>query len=165
LDFKGYSRFIIKDLYRYIETSYCLVIQADGFVLNASRWQTQFLDYDYIGAPWPQQLLLQPANVALNMSANQVGNGGFSLRSKNLLHETSKIDFDVLPFPSFSEDLVICHFLFDQMVAANIKFPRPELAAQFSIESPEASYGQNPSTAFGFHGKTLRDNIFSSMAR
>jgi hypothetical protein len=164
LDIWGYSKFIIKDLHRYIQTSHCLVIQGDGFVLNPQKWQAQFLDYDYIGAPWPLQLMLQPANLPLNMAANQVGNGGFSLRSKNLLQETAKIDFDSLTFPSFSEDLIICHFLYDQMISANMKFPRPELAAQFSIESPDDAYGQNPSTAFGFHGKALRDEIFASLA-
>jgi len=164
LDIWGYSKFIIKDLHRYIQTSHCLVIQGDGFILNPQKWQAQFLDYDYIGAPWPLQLMLQPANLPLNMTANQVGNGGFSLRSKKLLQETAKIDFDSLTFPSFSEDLIICHFLYDQMISANMKFPRPELAAQFSIESPDAAYGQNPSTAFGFHGKSLRDEIFASLA-
>jgi len=165
LDVWGYSKFIIKDLHRYIKTSHCLVIQGDGFILNPQKWQAHFLDYDYIGAPWPQQLMLQPGNFLLNMEGNQVGNGGFSLRSKKLLQETSKIDFDSLSFPSFSEDLIICHFLLDQMIKADIKFPSPELAAQFSVESPDASYGQTRHTSFGFHGKTLRDEIFASLSR
>jgi hypothetical protein len=165
LDLWGYSRFMINDLYGHIHTSHCLVIQADGFVLNPQRWQMQFLDYDYIGAPWPQQMVLQPDNVLLNMTHNLVGNGGFSLRSKKLLQETAKIDVESLTFPSFSEDLLICHFLFDQMIKADVKFPSPELAAQFSVESPEAAYGQTPHTSFGFHGKTLRDEIFESWAK
>lgn len=165
LDIWGYSKFIIEDLHRYIQTSHCLVIQADGFVLNPQRWQDQFLEYDYIGAPWPDQTVLQPINVALDMSANQVGNGGFSLRSKKLLQETAKIDFGSLSFPSFSEDLIICHFLLDQMIKADIKFPSPELAAQFSVESPHVAYGQTPHTSFGFHGKNLRDEIFASLSR
>ena len=164
LDFWGYSKFIIQDLYQHIQTSHCLVVQADGFVLNPQKWQAHFLDYDYIGAPWPQQLMLQPGNFLLNMEANQVGNGGFSLRSEKLLQETAKIDFDSLSLPSLSEDLVICHFLLDQMINAGIKFPRPELAAQFSVESPNAAYGQTPHTSFGFHGKILRDEIFASLS-
>ncbi len=41
-----------------------------------------------------------------------------------------------------------------------LKFPSPELAAQFSVEFPDAAYGQNPETSFGFHGRELRDRIF-----
>ena len=159
LDFEGYSRFILNDLYRFIDTDYCLVIQADGFVLNAQKWQDQFLEYDYIGAPWPKILTLGEGDQILYLK-NQVGNGGFSLRSKKLLLETSKINLDKLDTPTKSEDLIICHFLFEEMLKNGIKFPSPGLAAQFSIESQDASYGQNPNTSLGFHGKELRDHIF-----
>ena len=165
LDIWGYSKFVLQDLNRYVNTSHCLLIQADGFVLNPSRWQNQFLEYDYIGAPWPEKLTLRPSKKILAMKKNQVGNGGFSLRSKKLLEETAKIDFDALTFPSFSEDLVIGYFLLDQMLNVGIRFPAPELAAQFSVESPEAAYGQNPDTSFGFHGKEIRDEIFRSLAK
>ena len=164
LDFEGYSRFILNDLYRFIDTDYCLVIQADGFVLNAQKWQDQFLDYDYIGAPWP--ILEMPlGNQIVFIEKNRVGNGGFSLRSKKLLLETSKINLEKLDTPTKSEDLIICHFLFEDMIKNGIKFPSPELAAQFSIESQDASYGQNPNTSFGFHGKKLRDHIFEMILK
>ncbi|CAM3691098.1 DUF5672 family protein [Polynucleobacter arcticus] len=163
LDIVGYSKFILCDLYRHVETQYCLVVQSDGFVLNASKWNPTFLGYDYIGAPWPMDLKLQPGDIALDLSANTVGNGGFSLRSKRLLEATSNIAFDDLSFPTKSEDLILCHYLLQDMLKAGVKFPNPELAAQFSIESPSATYGQNPSTCFGFHGKELRDLIFANV--
>lgn len=163
INFEGYSKFILEELVHYVDAEFCLVVQSDGFVLNASRWNPSFLDYDYIGAPWPQDLTLQPGDVPLDVSGNCVGNGGFSLRSKKLLNMTSKINFDKLSFLSKSEDLIICHYLYEQMLAAGIKFPTPELAAQFSIESPTAAYGQNPKTCFGFHGKSLRDLIFGGI--
>ena len=34
IDYLGYSRFMIKDLYKYFTTKFCLIIQADGFVIN-----------------------------------------------------------------------------------------------------------------------------------
>jgi len=163
LNIVGYSKFILKDLYKYVKTQYCLVIQADGFVLNAERWNPNFLNYDYIGAPWPLDLKIQPGNISLDLSRNSVGNGGFSLRSKRLLEITSKIDFDSLAFPTKSEDLILCHFLLQEMLHEGIKFPGPELAAQFSIESPSATYGQTPETSFGFHGRELRDLLFSNI--
>ena len=165
LDIVGYSQFILGDLYKYVETEYCLVVQSDGFVLNANKWNPIFLEYDYIGAPWPMDLKLQPGNITLDLTRNSVGNGGFSLRSKRLLQETAKINFHELSFPTKSEDLILCHFLFQEMLNAGVKFPAPELAAQFSIESPTAAYGQNPSTSFGFHGKELRDLIFTNAQR
>jgi hypothetical protein len=165
LDLVGYSKFILGDLYRYVETEYCLVVQSDGFVLNASKWNPVFLEFDYIGAPWPMDLKLQPGNIELDLARNSVGNGGFSLRSRRLLETTSKIVFDDLDFPTKSEDLILCHFLYQEMVNSGVKFPNPELAAQFSIESPTAAYEQNPSTCFGFHGKELRDLIFANAQR
>ena len=159
LDFEGYSRFILNDLHGFIDTDYCLVIQADGFVLNAHKWQDQFLGYDYIGAPWPKVLALGGGDQMLYLK-NQVGNGGFSLRSKKLLLETSRINLEKLDTPTKSEDLIICHFLFEEMIKSGMKFPSPALAAQFSIESQDASYGHNPNTSFGFHGKKLRDHVF-----
>jgi len=160
LDWRGYSKFMVEDLDQYISTSHCLVIQADGFVLNPDRWQSTFLDYDYIGAPWPEQVFAGPGDYVLDMKSNQVGNGGFSLRSKKLLQETAKINFDSLTFPLIHEDLIICHYLLNEMLAAGIKFPMPEIAAKFSVESPNASFGQTPYTSFGFHGKATREEIF-----
>jgi hypothetical protein len=163
LDRIGYSRFILRNLIDYVETAFCLIVQADGFVMNANLWKDEFLNYDYIGAPWPLELLLEPNNIPISLKNNSVGNGGFSLRSKKLLNESAKIDFDNLNFPSKSEDLIICHFLYNEMISAGIKFPKPEFAAKFSVESHSASYGQNPETSFGFHGKEIRNLIFKSV--
>jgi hypothetical protein len=164
LDFIGYSRFVLQKLGQYVDTPFCLLVQADGFVLNPRGWKKEFLNYDYIGAPWPIDLKLQPGGISMDLKKNSVGNGGFSLRSKKLLNETAKIDFDSLPFPTKSEDLIICHFLYENMLSAGITFPSPKLAASFSVESINASYGESPQTSFGFHGKGLRDVIFRSIS-
>jgi hypothetical protein len=154
IDFLGYSRLIVGELNAYVQTSHCLVVQADGFVLDAARWCHQFLEYDYIGAPWPEYVAIAgPGNRHLRLDKNSVGNGGFSLRSKKLLEITSRLRFDDLNFPIKSEDLLICHYLYDEMRAAGIRFAPPEIAALFSIESPRGLYGQSFDTVFGFHGK------------
>jgi hypothetical protein len=154
IDFLGYSRLIIGELNAYVQTSHCLVVQADGFVLDAALWRRQFLEYDYIGAPWPEYVAITgPGNRHLRLDKNFVGNGGFSLRSKKLLEITSRLRFDDLNFPIKSEDLLICHYLYDEMRAAGIRFAPPEIAALFSIESPTELYGQSLDTVFGFHGK------------
>lgn len=156
IDFLGYSRLMIEELNAYVQTSHCLIVQADGFILNPARWQNEFLDYDYIGAPWPKFVVFTaPGNrrTQLKLNKNSVGNGGFSLRSKKLLEVTSRLRFDRLDVPHKSEDLVICHWLYDDMCAAGIRFAPPELAARFSIESRSGLYGQSLDTVFGFHGK------------
>jgi hypothetical protein len=153
MDFLGYSRFMIKDLHRYFDTPFCLVVQADGFVLNPDCWRKEFLQYDYIGAPWPKGVWVRPSNWLLKLERNRVGNGGFSLRSRKLVELTSDIDFDALDFPIKSEDILICHYLYDEMVKKGMRFAPPELAAIFSIESQERLYGQSLASVFGFHGK------------
>lgn len=164
IDFVGYSRFMIESLNGFVETSHCLVIQADGFILDASRWQRRFLDYDYIGAPWPETVALQPGNRRLALNRNAVGNGGFPLRSKKLLEATARSKFDVLDYPLRSEDLLICHYLYDEMRAAGISFAPPDIAAQFSIETPLPHYGQSLGNVFGFHGRHLLAQAYQNHA-
>ena len=156
MNFLDYSRLIIEDLHKYFETSHCLIVQADSFVVNSDLWKDEFLEFDYIAAPWSDKIQVNP-NLILNMKENVVGNGGFSLRSHKLAKTTSKINFKSLKFPIKSEDVVICHYLYKQMIEKGIRFAPPELAAQFSMENVNHLYGQDVNSVFGFHGKHLRD--------
>ena len=159
MNFRGYNRMIVEDLHKYFETSYCLVVQADGFVVNVDLWKQDFLEFDYIGAPWPDKVMIMPDNRFLYLDNNRVGNGGFSLRSRKLVEVTSKINFNSLKFPIKSEDLIICHYLYREMIKKGIRFAPPKLAAQFSIESPGNLYGQDVNSVFGFHGKHLMSHF------
>ena len=159
MNFRGYNRMIVEDLHKYFETSYCLVVQADGFVVNVDLWKQDFLEFDYIGAPWPDKVMIIPSNKFLYLDNNRVGNGGFSLRSRKLAEVTSKINFNSLKFPIKSEDLIICHYLYREMIKKGIRFAPPKLAAQFSIESPGNLYGQDVDSVFGFHGKHLMSHF------
>ena len=156
MDFLGYSRLIIEDLHKYFTTSYCLVVQSDSFVINADLWKEEFLEFDYIGAPWSDKVKVNP-NLVLNMEKNPVGNGGFSLRSRKLVETTAKINFNSLKFSIKSEDIIICHYLYKEMIDSGIRFAPPKLAAQFSMENINNLYGQDVNSVFGFHGKHLRD--------
>jgi hypothetical protein len=77
-DIQDYNHFILKDLAAHISTDFALLIQWDGYILDTQYWRSDFMDYDYIGARWHWQ-----------PTGKRVGNGGFSLRSKNLLNLTS----------------------------------------------------------------------------
>ena len=149
------NEIIFQDLHKYFETSYCLIVQADGFIVNADLWKEEFLEFDYVGAPWPDKVQVNPGNWFLHLEKNRVGNGGFSLRSRKLVETTAKINFNSLKFPIKSEDIIICHYLYKEMIDNGIRFAPPKLAAQFSIESLDNLYGQDINSVFGFHGKHL----------
>lgn len=160
MDVTGYSRFMIEDLYRYIDTPYCLVVQSDGYVLSPQCWRDEFLDYDYIGAPWLEQVAItmndgmNVSNQIVDMGTNRVGNGGFSLRSKKLLEITARLlKYDDLDFLYKGEDFVICHYFYREMIGEGVKFAPLSLAAQFSIESEQGVNAANIDNVFGFHGK------------
>jgi hypothetical protein len=151
-----YNEIIFQDLHKYFETSHCLIVQSDSFVVNSSLWKEEFLQFDYIGAPWSNKIRINP-NLVLHLEKNTVGNGGFSLRSHKLAKTTAKIDFNSLKFPLKSEDIIICHYLYKEMLNNGIRFAPPELAAKFSMENVNHLHGQDVNSVFGFHGKHLRD--------
>ena len=149
IDLLGYNQLMIEGLNFCVQTRHCLIVQDDGFILDPARWQDVFLDYDYIGAPWDEYVGIHGGG-SLKLDKNRVGNGGFSLRSKKLLELTSRLRYSSFSFPIMSEDILLCHFLYEDMRRAGIRFASPELAAHFLIKSPTtATFGQT----FGFHGK------------
>ncbi|WP_223276217.1 DUF5672 family protein [Sphingomonas daechungensis] len=127
-----YSEFVLRGLGEHVMTSHALIIQWDGFVLDAARWDPRFLDYDYIGAPWPQFL-----------DGHNVGNGGFSLRSRRLMDACRDPHF-VLGHP---EDIAICRTNRTFLELKGLKFADRSLAERFSFER-----GDPVGPTFGFHG-------------
>ena len=129
-----YSEFIIKELNKYFDTDFVLLVQHDGYVLNGKSWLPEFLNYDYIGAPW------------LYSDGKNVGNGGFSLRSKKLQDILAADDFI---FASDPEDQAIGRLYRDYLVKKyDIKFPSEDLADRFAYELRTPIYD-----TFGFHGR------------
>jgi hypothetical protein len=129
-----YSRFIIKELYKYLDTEFCLVIQHDGYVLNGKSWQDEFLNYDYIGAPWTYT------------DGKNVGNGGFSLRSRLLQIFLANDEFIKATDP---EDQAIGRLYRDYLIKTyGVKFAPEDLADQFAYELRTPIYD-----TFGFHGR------------
>ena len=153
----GYNKIIIDDLYKYFDTSHCLIVQSDSFVVNPIEWTDEFLKYDYIGAPWTKTINPKQ-DLHIDLKKNRVGNGGFSLRSKKLALATKDINYSKLNFPSLTEDVVTCHYLYEDLIKKGISFASIELASKFSVEHIETNkeFGVGPENVFGFHGKHLR---------
>jgi len=100
------------------------------------------------------------------MKENCVGNGGFSLRSRKLLKTVAKINYDSLNFPLKNEDLIICHYLYKELIDKGIRFAPPKLAAQFAMEWDDLHlYGQDVNSVFGFHAKHMRGYFLKEYMR
>ncbi len=128
-----YSRFVVKELGRYFNTEFVLLVQWDGYIINPQSWRPEFLDYDYIGAPW-----------GWYQDNHRVGNGGFSLRSRLLLDALRDEDIVALE----PEDEAIGRRYRPLLEAKyGIRFAPEEIAEAFSYEtvSPKGD-------PFGFHG-------------
>lgn len=136
-----YSHFLIKKVNDFVETDFVLVIQYDGFILNPEAWSDDFLKYDYIGAPWWYE------------DDNNVGNGGFSLRSKRLLKTLAEDESIVECHP---EDHCLVRMYGDYLRTKGIVFAPESVARRFSIEgclkeSVPVKYGSVWTNEFGFH--------------
>ena len=132
-----YSHLILKELGKHITTDFTMVIQYDGMPTDPTRWQDEFMKYDYIGAPWPWF----PED-------RRVGNGGFSLRSRKLtdLCLDDQLVFD--PGPNeWQEDVHIGVLYKDWFVKNGAEFAPIPLAKQFSAENPGGKFD-----TYGFHG-------------
>lgn len=141
LSVKDHSYFLLKELYRYIDTPFCLCIQHDGFILNPKAWINEFFDYDYIGAVWEHEHV-NKIRCRYTKLWN-VGNGGFSFRSKKLLKITS--EFDLTSFVYYPEDVFIGRDIRRELELKGIKYAPEHLANKFSKELGTWE-GQ-----FGFH--------------
>jgi len=132
-DRNEYCRFVIKQLHRYVKTDYFLLFQNDGWILNPDAWDDDFLNYDYIGAPW-------------QWDEYPCGNGGFTLRSKALMEKCSEIIIKQYE----PEDLIICTKYRAYLKSKGFKFAPREVAERFSLEK-NFRYEDKWDGQFGFH--------------
>jgi predicted O-methyltransferase YrrM len=137
-----YSKFILKELYKYIDTDLCMVVHHDGWIINPQNWKEDFLKYDYIGAPWPGKI----------NDNSRVGNGGVSIRSKKLLLYTKDIEYK-----GGNEDGIICIQHRKRLESAGLKIAPLDVAKYFSIEIKCNDIDVSFNDVFAFHGKDYTD--------
>jgi len=121
-----YSMFFIRELWNCFNTDFCLTAHPDGFIINPESWTDEFLEYDYIGAPWK----FNGARFRDRFNSPAIGNGGFSLRSKKICEYVSKNYYII----NDNEDKYYSNCL-DCTKPDSIKYPPVELALQFSQET------------------------------
>lgn len=157
INYEEFSYYCIYNLIEHVDTEFMLMIHPDGFVINPESWNNEFLDFDYIGAPWP---LKSDAFIDPFGNHQRVGNGGFTLRSRKVLETPRKyeVPFEVnegdfykhMNAGAYNEDGNICVHNKHIFEKNGCKFAPVELAAMFSheIPTPETKTVKKP---FGFH--------------
>jgi hypothetical protein len=137
---KEYSLFVMNELYKYIDTDLIWIVQHDSGIVNPSAWNNDFLNYDYIGACWWRN---EPSNV---------GNGGFSIRSKKLMQYIAEnpLDYSSMPDNDIIEDDIICRKRYNELIEKGFTFAPENIASKFSFERNGKYLVYNG--AFGYHG-------------
>lgn len=145
-----------------VEYDFMLLVQNDGFIISPELWDPQFLAFDYLGAPWPNNKewidMQKRVNPYMTKNWNRVGNGGFSLRSKKFMILSSF-------YPSclaLGEDVFLCLINQRTMLDNLIRFAPVDVALRFSYENPIAETDYRPyfdkTKHFGFHGHQLANS-------
>lgn len=136
----------LKEPSMHVHTSHLLYMEWDSAICNPWAWDESWLQYDYIGAPWAEHL--EEGWLPCDGVTNNVGNGGFSLRSVRYsaatreMAEVFKNDPAIICSDSFP-----CINKRPWLEERGIKFAPEIVAARFSCEDFPYS-GQ-----FGAHGK------------
>jgi len=150
-DVDDYNRFMICELPTYITTNRILCTQCDGFITNPDGWMDEFLEYDYIGAPWWYHPYNSMPGQAISTPSTCVGNGGFSLRSLKMCKVAKAVTEKYNINNIHPEDVYVCRTLRPYMNEAGVKFAPEWLAHKFSCE--DRVYANQ----FGFHGHNTYD--------
>ena len=130
-DISTWNQAVIFELPKYVETSHCLFVHGDGYVINPELWKDEWLDYDFIGAPWP---LPQDSFSYRDEEGHivRIGNS-VSLRSKKLLDLIATRLMDI-HYGNNNEDGQICCWNRKWLESKGCKFAPLEVAVHFSKE-------------------------------
>lgn len=147
-----YSRFMLQGLVDYVDTEFCITVQWDGYGVNKRNWDNRFLNYDYIGSPWPK-----------NLNVGRVGNGGFSLRSRKWIsHCANPLDSPDFYAPQVkaSEDCYFCTAYREYYEKAGLRIAPLPLALKWGLEHRTEEYPRwEVNGCFGFHGFYVKCNM------
>jgi hypothetical protein len=128
----SFCEFSMFEAFKPVTTSHILYVEWDGGIWQSDMWTDDFLQYDYVGAVWPW--CKAPYNV---------GNGGFSLRSKRLYDYMVK--FSKAPWT----DAQLCLTERVEAEKQGFKWAPDYVAHTFAFERLQPTVG---SRHFGFHG-------------
>lgn len=141
LTYQQYSIFVMHCLHAFVDTEFCLLVQDDGWVIDGSKFQPHYYDYDYIGAPCHAARvgndLVQGFRWVGMPGAVIVQNGGFSLRSRRFLVTPSRAGIVYVPHtlhPLMNEDIQLCCLVREAMERQGIRYAPLTVALHFAVE-------------------------------
>jgi hypothetical protein len=126
------QNFLWYEMHDLVKTDWFLMTQWDAWVIDASQWRSEFLDYDYLGAPWWY-------DDGLN-----VGHG--VLRSRRLMRFLAN-NREAFPL-EHPEDELLSRRYRPALEQAGFRWPSEQLASQFMFECTRPSAN---SRHFMFH--------------
>lgn len=128
-----WNKAMVYELGQYVDTDYAIIIHHDGYIINPDMWNPDWLNYDYIGAPFPlptDNFSYRDVNGVIQRVGNSVG-----LRSKKLMDLPSKIGMEWKPFHGFyNEDGYISVNMRHVFEQYGCKFAPLDVAVHFSKE-------------------------------
>lgn len=134
-DIDDWSRYIVFELGQHITTDYALLVHPDGFVVHPEVWDWSWLNYDFIGSPFP----LPTDNYSYRGVSGQlhrVGNS-VSLRSKRLLDLPKELGMEWRSWHgNYNEDGYVSVNMRHVFEDAGCKYAPLEVAAKFGREVP-----------------------------
>lgn len=131
----GWSKCFWMDVPLHVRTSHALCIQWDSWVVDTGAWQDEFLQYDFVGAPWWYQ------------DGLNVGNGGFCLRSARMMRYIRK-NRSSYPVVTDLDDDLFCRRYRPGLQAAGFEWAPEPIAQAFAFEIVRPNKEQRH---FGFH--------------
>ena len=143
-----WNKAIIYELQNYVQTDYALLIHADGYIISPEAWREEFLEYDYVGAPWP----LPQDSYSYKTPEGEVVRVGnsVSLRRRNVLSLPTQLGLEWKSFyGNTNEDGFLCVHNRKVLQENGVKFAPIEVAKYFSKEH-EIEENKNIKT-FAFH--------------
>jgi hypothetical protein len=145
-----FNLYMFKFLGTHVNTAHALYVQAHSWILHPELWDDNWLQYDYIGSPWPYK---EDAYVAWGSGKHiRNGNGGFSLRSSRIMSIPYDHDLPLLREQGWTnEDGNICSYYSELMLALDVKYAPVEIAAKFAYENPVPENNYGSMKTFGFH--------------
>jgi hypothetical protein len=150
MDLTDFNVYVNTSFPLHLHGDFAMSVHHDGFPIRWDLWQSRFLDYDYIGAPWPD---------------GTVGNGGFCIESRKMLdakrrlpHPSREVDWienDRVVSHSIPADVYLCRTHRKQLETDGVTWSPFGTALEFSTEQIG-----NDKESFGFHGRTASPEKF-----
>lgn len=145
-----WNRAVVFDLGDHIDTEFALLVHPDGGIGNPEAWDDKWLEYDFIGSPFPM-----PSDGFsyrdVNGKIQRVGNS-VSLRSKRLMILPKQLGMEWKSFHGFfNEDGYICVNMRHVFEEHGCKFAPLDEAVKFGMEYPIPEHSDLQQLPFVFH--------------